>query len=260
MVSRVATPRANSPYRISKVSVTGSTNADVLALARQGEPAGLVLAAAHQTAGRGRLDRRWDAPPGVNLLVSVLFRPAGHPSGWFRCATALAVAAVDACRDLGVPAGIKWPNDLVVVRDQILCKVGGILIEVQDVGSRRVILVGVGINLRNVPDDVPHATSIEEIAGKRISIEEALAASCERLKTAHEIFTSFGGFSRFKGRWDDVTCFSKNETEIAIEVGDRVTRGIYAGVDEGGSLLLSVDEAVQSFHSGHLVELKGLRS
>jgi BirA family biotin operon repressor/biotin-[acetyl-CoA-carboxylase] ligase len=140
MVSRVATPRANSPCRISKVSVTGSTNADVLALAREGEPAGLVLVAGHQTAGRGRLDRRWEAPAGVNLLVSVLFRPDGPPSGWFRCAVALAVAACDACRDLGVDAGVKWPNDLVVGDD----KLAGVLSETDGAGA---VVVGLGLNV-----------------------------------------------------------------------------------------------------------------
>ena len=60
------------------VAETGSTNADVLGLARDGAPEGIVLLADHQTAGRGRLDRRWEAPPGSSLLVSILTRPHLH--------------------------------------------------------------------------------------------------------------------------------------------------------------------------------------
>ena len=140
MVSRVAGPSANSPFRILRVSVTGSTNADLLARARAGEPAGLVLVAEHQTAGRGRLDRRWEAPPGANLLASILLRPAGPPHQWFRATMALAVAAVDACRASGVGATIKWPNDVLVGAD----KLAGILAETDGAGA---VVVGIGANV-----------------------------------------------------------------------------------------------------------------
>ena len=67
------------------VAETGSTNADLLALARR-QPDRTVLVAGHQTAGRGRLDRTWEAPPGVNLLTSILFRDVpDHPGDLTRC-------------------------------------------------------------------------------------------------------------------------------------------------------------------------------
>ena len=71
----------------------GSTNADLLALAADGAVEGLVLVADHQTAGRGRLDRRWEALPGSSLLVSVLLRPQLHPDDTFLLTNAAAVAA-----------------------------------------------------------------------------------------------------------------------------------------------------------------------
>ena len=106
-------PSVNSPFRILRVSVTGSTNADLLARARAGEPAGLVLLADHQTAGRGRLDRRWEAPSGANLLVSMLLRPQRPVDRWFHSTLALGLAVVDACRTSGVDATLKrWRSFL----------------------------------------------------------------------------------------------------------------------------------------------------
>src|ERR1700722_4109721 len=89
-----------------------STNTWVRRMARQGAAAGLVAVADHQTAGRGRLDRRWESPPGANLLVSVLLRPQCGPGDVHLCAGAVALAGADACRAVaGVEPTLKWPND-----------------------------------------------------------------------------------------------------------------------------------------------------
>src|SRR5262245_18318165 len=87
------------------VSSTRSTNADVLAMARAGAPEGIVGVADHQTAGRGRRDRRWVAPPGASLLVSVLLRPPSRVAGAVTLAAGVALAeAVE--RVSGVRAGL----------------------------------------------------------------------------------------------------------------------------------------------------------
>ena len=124
---------------------TGSTNDDLLAAAATGAPDRSVLVADHQTAGRGRLDRRWEAPPGVNLLVSILFRtvpiarlgadPAGRAGRDRRRAV----------RAAGVDAVLKWPNDLLV-DDR---KLAGILAQRAADGS---IVVGLGLNVGWAPD------------------------------------------------------------------------------------------------------------
>ncbi len=95
------------------VDETGSTNADLLALAADGELEGIVLGADHQTAGRGRRGRTWTAPPGAAVLVSVLARPPAAAAELVL--PAMAVAAAEAVEVVcGVAPGIKWPNDLVV--------------------------------------------------------------------------------------------------------------------------------------------------
>jgi BirA family biotin operon repressor/biotin-[acetyl-CoA-carboxylase] ligase len=142
------------------VDETGSTNADALALARSGAPEGIVVVADHQTAGRGRRDRAWAAPPGGSLLVSVLLRPRAPVAGAVTMAAAVAMAAaVDEAA--GVAAGVKWPNDLVVATAAGDRKLAGILAEADwPAGAtisggyrapapyeRAVVVVGVGVNV-----------------------------------------------------------------------------------------------------------------
>ncbi len=96
----------------------GSTNTELLDRARRGAPEGMVLIADLQTAGRGRRGRRWTAPPGTSLMMSVLLRPPPGPLPPSRAALvtlAVGLAAVDACEQAsGVRPRLKWPNDLVI--------------------------------------------------------------------------------------------------------------------------------------------------
>src|SRR3954452_12362953 len=94
------------------VDETGSTNADLLAAARDGAAEGAVLVADHQTAGRGRADRSWQAPPGSSLLLSVLLRPPPRLAAL--SGLALGVSATEAIEEVtGVTVKLKWPNDVV---------------------------------------------------------------------------------------------------------------------------------------------------
>jgi BirA family biotin operon repressor/biotin-[acetyl-CoA-carboxylase] ligase len=159
------------------VSSTGSTNADVLALARDGAPEGIVVVADHQTAGRGRRDRRWVAPPGASLLLSVLLRPPSRVAGLVTLAAGVALAeAVE--QVAGVRAGLKWPNDLVAVVGGEERKLAGILAEADwPTGTtmsggyrppaptdRVVVVVGVGINVVWPRDLSGEAAEVAEVA------------------------------------------------------------------------------------------------
>lgn len=127
--------------QVSVVDATGSTNADLAAAARDGAPSGTVLVAEHQRSGRGRFTRSWEAPPGAAIAISVLLRPSLtiplERWTWLPLLAGLAVA--DALVQVaGVPARLKWPND-VLIEDRKVC---GILVE--RVGDAAVI--GMGIN------------------------------------------------------------------------------------------------------------------
>ena len=118
---------------VRHVAETGSTNADLAAgaaVASGGSvvmPDGSVLVADHQTAGRGRLDRRGAAPPAANLPFSVLLRPTWDPDRHPLVTTTLAVATVDALGTRGVRAAVKWPNDVLLVGGTAPGKVAGLL-------------------------------------------------------------------------------------------------------------------------------------
>lgn len=150
------TPGATSPdsagaawppgWAVSVVDETGSTNADLLRAAAEGAPDRTVLMARHQSAGRGRLDRRWEAPSGANLLVSLLFRSVPeHPHVLTQ---RVGLAAIAACAEVaGVQPLLKWPNDLLLNG----AKLAGVLAQAQ-LGANPAVVVGIGLNVGWAPE------------------------------------------------------------------------------------------------------------
>src|SRR5215469_2657324 len=132
-------------WEIRRFAEIDSTNTYVLDQARQGAAEGLVAVAEHQTAGRGRLDRRWESPPGTNLLASVLLRPGCEADDVHLCTGVVALAAADACAEAaGVEPVLKWPNDLLVGE----AKLAGVLAEAEFDGTRlSAVVVGIGLNV-----------------------------------------------------------------------------------------------------------------
>jgi BirA family biotin operon repressor/biotin-[acetyl-CoA-carboxylase] ligase len=171
------------------VASTGSTNADVLALARDGAAEGVVMVADHQTAGRGRYDRPWVAPPGGSLLLSVLLRPPSRVASAATMATAVALA--EAVEEVtGVAPGLKWPNDLVVPGAGGERKLAGILAEADWPASttisagwrepleheRAVVVVGVGLNV-SWPDD----EAIRAVADTAVALNWVTSVPIDRV-------------------------------------------------------------------------------
>ena len=165
----MTTPSAT--WRITIVDETGSTNADLLAAAASGAPDRSVLMARHQTAGRGRLDRRWDAPAGANLLVSLLFRDVPeHPH---ELTQRVALAAARACNDVaGAAPTLKWPNDLLLDGR----KLAGVLAQSGGSGPEYVV-VGIGLNVGWAPDGA--ARLGDDL--QPVVILEAMLAAYDRL-------------------------------------------------------------------------------
>ena len=147
-------------WHVEEVAETGSTNTDLLARADSAADR-TVLRTDHQTAGRGRLDRRWDAPPGTNLLVSLLFRDVPDDPGELTRRVGLAI--VDAVQRLaGRRAVLKWPNDVLLDG----AKLAGILAQRAPNGA---VVVGTGVNLGWAP---PGAAKL----GEHVTPGTALAA------------------------------------------------------------------------------------
>jgi BirA family transcriptional regulator, biotin operon repressor / biotin---[acetyl-CoA-carboxylase] ligase len=161
-------------WRIHHFEELDSTNRYLLDQARSGAPDGLVAVADVQTAGRGRLDRRWEAPPGSSMLVSVLLRSpfddgAAHAGRAVMAAGVALTRAVEQVAD--VRAGLKWPNDLVV-GDR---KLAGLLAE-RD-GDAVVVGTGCNVNWESFPPELAaSATACNVEAGRRVDRDALLTA------------------------------------------------------------------------------------
>ena len=156
---------------------------------RREHPTGWSWCADHQTAGRGRLDRAWVAPPDGSLLLSVLVRPDVEPASVPLLTVAMALAVVEAARSRHVAARLKWPNDVVVDGDPPR-KLAGILAEsMVDAGGSTAAVVGVGVNV-NWPTPLPPelealastATALNLEAGADVDREDVLVAVLPRLR------------------------------------------------------------------------------
>ena len=151
------------PWVIHEFEEIDSTNTWLVAQARSGAAPGTVARADFQTAGRGRLDRTWEAPRGVSLLTSVLVAPTPPVDRLHLVTVSVAMAARSGLiRLCGLAPDLKWPNDLLV-RDR---KLGGILAEMVDESPR--VVVGLGLNLQwPGPEDVG-GTCVRDEAGVTI--------------------------------------------------------------------------------------------
>jgi BirA family biotin operon repressor/biotin-[acetyl-CoA-carboxylase] ligase len=151
-----------------------STNARALTAAADDAGPGLVVVADHQTAGRGRLDRRWESLPGASLLVSILLRPVVSRERWPAFVTAGALAMAEAIEQVSaVACRLKWPNDLIAVGSGR--KLAGVLAE----SNASALVVGLGGNVDwfEVPEPLTDiATAINLEGGRPTDRADLLAA------------------------------------------------------------------------------------
>ncbi|HET6965760.1 MAG TPA: biotin--[acetyl-CoA-carboxylase] ligase [Acidimicrobiales bacterium] len=227
---------------IRLLAETASTNDLVADLAAAGAPEGLVVTADFQTAGRGRLDRTWEAHPGDGLLVSVLLRPAGLPiERRALVASAVALAGRTACREVAdVTPEIKWPNDLLSPEG---AKLAGILA----VEASGAVVVGMGLNVHGGP---PGAAYLDALAGRRVDRASLLESWLRAL-------------DRLAADWDRVAARYRQECatvgrRVSVELsGGQVVVGTAEAVDELGLLVLRLDDgSVRSLSVGDVTHLR----
>ena len=241
------------------VEETGSTNADALALARDGEPEGIVLVADHQTAGRGRQGRTWEAPPEASLLVSVLLRPPAEVAGLVTMTVSVAASA--ALEEVaGVAARIKWPNDLVWPGDGTAPdrKLGGILAEADwparspaaagwsapPADDRVVVVAGMGLNV-NWPTDLPEdlrdiAVAANHIVGHPIERELLLVAFLAQLDTAYGDLAGGRDASTLLTRWRERSATLGRR--VRVDLGTDDITGTAVDITADGHLVLDSDD------------------
>jgi BirA family biotin operon repressor/biotin-[acetyl-CoA-carboxylase] ligase len=231
-------------------AVTGSTNSDALAAARAGAQHGSVYFADEQLAGRGRGDHRWESVAGQGLYVTILLRPVGVSSKFlhlFPLAAGLAAAeAVFVTSRLSVD--LRWPNDLLI-GDR---KAGGILVESKTEGDKvAYAVVGIGINVhqRQFATDVSTpATSLDLESGGTVGREKLLVALLKSLQHEtcglHDPTVS----AVIPARLTRVSSWLWNRH---VEVhGPQACRGVTAGLDENGFLLVKTVDGIVTVQTG----------
>jgi len=239
-------------YRYSPA--VDSTNKQMKAWAAAGTspaPHGAVWLADYQSAGRGRLDRRWDAPPGTALLLSVLLRPAGWPAGRGAWLTMLAgLAAAEAIEDVtGRPARLKWPNDVLLGEGETWRKAGGLLLDaaLDANGGLEMAILGIGLNVNipagALPPAATPATSLLVELGRPVARPALLAALLARLEGRYA--AADAGQSPAED-WA-ARLVTLGRTVDVTAAGRAPLAGTAEGVDEWGRLL--VRDATGQLHT-----------
>ena len=239
------------------LAVTDSTNRVAMEMAENGAKHGTVVVADAQTAGRGRMGRRWMSPPGKNLYVSLLLRPPVPAVDATRLSLVAGVALADAVEAVGVPAALKWPNDLYCGGR----KAAGILAEMaSDPDGVRHVVIGVGLNVNAEEDDFPadlrgSATSLRICAGKAIRRADVLARLLDAFGTRYAEFIG-GGFASLRDGWDRRDFLRGRRVLLRRQGGEGW--GTADGLDTIGALRFLPDggPAIESVHSGEILDFQ----
>jgi BirA family biotin operon repressor/biotin-[acetyl-CoA-carboxylase] ligase len=222
-----------------------STNAALRDLADAGAQEGTVVLSESQRAGRGRLDVPWFSPPGVNLYMSVLLRPAIAPAAVSIFSFVASLALTEAIWALGVPAGVKWPNDVVIGTR----KVAGARLDVGISGGRvTYVVLGMGINVNVLHKELEaglgiraalDATSLREALGRPIDRNAFAASVLNQLEKWLGLYRSEGPVA-VVGAWRQRDVLAGRR--VSVETGDRSFTARVEGIDPSGFLVVD-DEA-----------------
>lgn len=228
-----------------------------------------------QTAGRGRGDHRWWSAPGA-LTFSLVLEAAAEglqPCQWPQVSLTAAVAMLDVLKEIvpGVPAGLRWPND-VYLGGRKIC---GVLVEPAGAAPSAVrsqrsgpgeppdsptrpssyrrnrLVVGLGMNVNNSLTDAPCdvrtvGTSLFDLTGNRFDLTETLLRILNRIE--ERLAWLAGNDPRLAEAWQQ-HCLLRGQT-VTVDVGSHVVRGRCYGIDQKGALLVQTEERIEKLYGG----------
>jgi BirA family biotin operon repressor/biotin-[acetyl-CoA-carboxylase] ligase len=261
-----------------QLEVVDSTNRYLAERAREGAAEGSSVLAERQTAGRGRLGRRWVDVAGGSVLCSMLFRPAFPVERWNLVSWVVALAARDACADAaGVDLSLKWPNDLQFGER----KVAGVLAEavVSPTGAAPppALVVGIGINCNwpadwpssHDPDDpdarglIAQATSLDRIAGRPVDRDAVVDRLLDRVAQRYSSLIASGPRPAAIDSMRAASVAAEYRRNLAtigrlvrVELADESFTGTAVDVDDGGRLFVDVGACIRSVAAGDVVHLR----
>ncbi len=225
-----------------------STNNEAKVLAAQGADEGTVVVSEAQSTGKGRLERSFFCPAG-GLWFSVILRPDFLPSEAPKCTLLAAIAVARAMRDLGLEAGIKWPNDIYCQGK----KLTGILTEMSAEMDRiNYLVVGIGINA-----NIPQESFPEDIQDKAGSMSALLGKDIDRisflqsiLRYMEELYVDVlkNGFAGMLDQWRKYSITLGQEINV---LGVKETfAGVAEDIDQDGALLVRTEEGLRRVLAG----------
>jgi BirA family biotin operon repressor/biotin-[acetyl-CoA-carboxylase] ligase len=229
----------------------GSTNDEALAWAAQGARDLSIVIADEQTAGRGRLKRKWFTPKGTALAFSLILRPSAAESAHPAQTVGLgALALASACLKLGLHAQIKWPNDVLLDRK----KTAGILVESVWTGDALDALVlGLGVNV--LAASVPPA---DQVLFPATSLESELGYSIDRADSLREILSALLpwrsklGTDEFLKAWEGALAFRGEQVQIFKDDEVPLTGELLGLAPDGGLRLREANNNILTIQFGEI--------
>jgi BirA family biotin operon repressor/biotin-[acetyl-CoA-carboxylase] ligase len=238
-------------WRIEHFDEIDSTNTWLAARAVEGAPEGAVAVADFQSAGRGRLDRRWESPAGASLLCSILLRPDVGPDQLQLVVASVALAARAALVRLsGVRPALKWPNDLIVGD----AKIAGLLAEIVSVDERLAVVVGIGVNLTHEGPANVLSTSVRAESGVTISPPALLDILLDELEARRALLDSADGQAALRAEYR--RALETLGQMVRVDRSQDVIVGRASGVDEYGQLIVVVDGEEVAISVGDVVHVR----
>ncbi len=237
-------------FNVDSIAECESTNSLLLERAALGAPAGSVIVADCQTAGRGSRGRTWKASPDSSLTFSVLWRFGGGVERLSGLSLAVGVAVVRALESCGAQGvNLKWPNDILYENS----KLGGVLIELQGNADSALAVIGIGLNLRlpdNV-DDVGFALPPASLDGIISPLPERHALFAKLLIELAFVFDHFssGGFIVLRDQWHARHAWQDKPVRV-LRDGQVEQEGLCRGADTDGALLVETSAGVVRCLSG----------
>jgi BirA family biotin operon repressor/biotin-[acetyl-CoA-carboxylase] ligase len=242
---------AQGRFDVDSIGACESTSTLLLERAEQGAPAGTVIVADRQTAGRGSRGRRWLATPEGSLTFSVLWRFAGGIEQLAGLSLGVGVAvvrALEVCGATGV--ALKWPND--ILHDN--AKLGGILVDLHSEPQSALAVIGIGLNLRP-PDDMAasadFALAPAALDGILFPLPERHRLLAQLLIELAHVFDRFasGGFAVLRDEWQARHAWQGMPVRL-LRDGRLVSEGLCRGADDDGALLLQTTAGLERCLSG----------
>jgi BirA family biotin operon repressor/biotin-[acetyl-CoA-carboxylase] ligase len=240
-----------SGYRLIAHETIDSTSVEAIRLGLEGDAGRLWIVAGEQTEGHGRRGRPWQTRNG-NLAASLLMPVPGNGSTTATLGFAAGLALDSAIRavapNLAGKVRLKWPNDVLIDG----AKVAGILLEaVSPPSGRDGVVIGIGVNVRHAPADLPYPAASLLDRGADVTAEALFQALAEAWVEQESVWDAGRGFAAIRARW--LTHAAGLGAPIAVRLGAEVVRGTFETIDEAGRLVVrAADGAARAISAGEV--------